>query len=229
MYTYPQGFPMHESFRRRHLPHWHKPNACYFVTTCLAGSIPARGLLTVRTAADRVVGPRPSDPTALARWRRERDRQIFLRREFCLDTAPSVRWFDNPVLARIARDALTFHAGSRYELHAYVVMPSHIHCVLSPSRAWEARLNAAAGAPASPLATIMHSLKSFIAHECRKAIALRGPFWQSESYDRVVRSELEMERVVRYVEFNPVKARLCACPEAWEFSSAANRARGQEP
>jgi REP element-mobilizing transposase RayT len=47
-----------------------------------------------------------------------------------------------------------------------------------------------------------------------------GAFWQSESYDRVVRDEEEFEQVVQYVEFNPVKAGLCRQSEEWEFSSA---------
>src|SRR5437867_1831362 len=34
-----------ETIRRRNLPHWDVANAAYFVTTCLEGSIPARGLL----------------------------------------------------------------------------------------------------------------------------------------------------------------------------------------
>ena len=36
-----------EIVRRRHLPHWDVPGAAYFVTTCLDGSIPARGLLEI--------------------------------------------------------------------------------------------------------------------------------------------------------------------------------------
>ena len=36
-----------EVFRRRHLPHWDVPHAAYFVTTCLAGSIPAQGFLDI--------------------------------------------------------------------------------------------------------------------------------------------------------------------------------------
>jgi hypothetical protein len=51
-----------EMIRRRNLPHWDVPIAAYFVTVCLDGSIPARGLLDLanyRTELSR--RPRPQD------------------------------------------------------------------------------------------------------------------------------------------------------------------------
>lgn len=42
----------------------------------------------------------------------------------------------------------------------------------------------------------------------------------SESYDHEVRSEAEMERIRRYIELNPVKARLVAEPGQYRWSSA---------
>jgi len=47
------------------------------------------------------------------------------------------------------------------------------------------------------------------------------PFWQYESYDHCIRSTLELNRVIRYVESNPLKAGLVASVEAWRWSSAA--------
>jgi hypothetical protein len=38
---------MEEKFRRRRLPHWDLSGATYFITACLAGSIPAQGLLDI--------------------------------------------------------------------------------------------------------------------------------------------------------------------------------------
>jgi REP element-mobilizing transposase RayT len=46
------------------------------------------------------------------------------------------------------------------------------------------------------------------------------PFWQDESYDRAVRNEAEFQRIVRYIEWNPVKAGLVTTPEAFPWSSA---------
>jgi putative transposase len=55
------------------------------------------------------------------------------------------------------------------------------------------------------------------------------PFWQDESYDRLVRDETEFERIARYIEMNPVNAGLAAAPEDFPWSSArplVNRPQG---
>ena len=46
------------------------------------------------------------------------------------------------------------------------------------------------------------------------------PFWQDESYDRLVRDEKEFERIVHYIEWNPVTAGLATTPEGFAWSSA---------
>ena len=58
------------------------------------------------------------------------------------------------------------------------------------------------------------------------------PFWQDESYDRLVRDEAEFQRITRYIEMNPVKAGLAAKPEDFPWSSAGpihNRPAGWQP
>lgn len=52
----------------------------------------------------------------------------------------------------------------------------------------------------------------------------RGKFWQQESFDRYIRDRKHFVSVVRYIENNPVKARLCKRPEEWPYSSAWFRA-----
>jgi putative transposase len=45
-------------------------------------------------------------------------------------------------------------------------------------------------------------------------------FWQDESYDHWIRSERELQKIIRYVEWNPVKAGLADSVEQWPWSSA---------
>jgi hypothetical protein len=67
----------------------------------------------------------------------------------------------------------------------------------------------------------MQSLKRFTARECNRILHLTGqPFWQDESYDRLVRDLTEFERIVRYIEMNPVNAGLAPAPEDFRWSSA---------
>src|SRR5438874_9522762 len=65
-------------------------------------------------------------------------------------------------------------------------------------------------------------LKGFTAHEANRILYRRGqPFWQDESYDHLVRSGREFERIRGYIETNPVKAGLAAAAERFRWSSAA--------
>jgi putative DNA methylase len=75
----------------------------------------------------------------------------------------------------------------------------------------------------SPLANIMHSLKSYTANRANELLKRTGQFWQHESYDHRVRDNNELERVVDYVRFNPVKAGPCEQPHDWRFCSAFDR------
>src|SRR5437868_13312707 len=64
-----------------------------------------------------------------------------------------------------------------------------------------------------PLAEIMHSLKSYTANRANEILGRSGQFWQHESYDHWVRDDEELERIVAYIAWNPVKANLVREPQ----------------
>lgn len=114
---------------------------------------------------------------------------------------------NDPRIASTVQNALLFFDGRRYRLHAWVVMPNHVHALLTPLAGWE-------------LGQILHFWKSFTANECNKLLGRHGKFWQKESFDRYVRDERHYHNAVAYIERNPVKAGLCEKPEDWRWSSA---------
>jgi hypothetical protein len=73
----------------------------------------------------------------------------------------------------------------------------------------------------------MHSLKRYTARAGNRILSVTDqPFWQDESFDRLVRNEHEFRRIAQYIEMNPVKAGLARAPEDFPWSSArpiANR------
>jgi REP element-mobilizing transposase RayT len=89
-------------------------------------------------------------------------------------------------------------------------MPNHVHLLATPrvsARRW------------------LGPLKGFTAHEANRLLGrCREPFWQDESYDRVVRSDEEFRRIGAYIENNPVKAGLAPTPDSFPWSSAHKRA-----
>ena len=95
----------------------------------------------------------------------------------------------------------------RYQLHCFAIMPNHVHLLVTqrvPATRW------------------LGPLKGFTAHQANQILSRHGhPFWQDESYDRLVRDGQEFRRIQRYIEYNPVKAGLALLPEDYAWSSAA--------
>jgi putative transposase len=206
----------HGVIRRRRLPHWDLPGATYFVTTCLDGSIPAEGLLRLSRMRIANGSPRGADETGA---RADAWKRLFVQCEKWLDEQPAVRFLENSELARIVADAFYFWSGRLYDLLAYVVMPSHVHWVFRPVEQVSNLPHAR-----SPRERIMHSIKRHTARECNRLLGRMGRFWQEESYDHCVRDDGELERIIHYVEHNPVKAGLVKAAEMWANSSARDRA-----
>jgi len=113
-------------------------------------------------------------------------------------------------IAQLVQDAVVHFDGARYDLSAWCVMPNHVHAVFTPR------------GKQSP-ASILHSWKSFTAHQIQKQFGLPMPFWERESFDHLIRCSADWERFILYVEHNPVVASLCGSPEAWPYSSARGR------
>jgi len=68
---------------------------------------------------------------------------------------------------------------------------------------------------------MLHSWKSFTAKKANQILGHAGrTFWQSESYDHLIRDDDDYTRFVAYTINNPVSAGLCAHAEDWQWSSA---------
>jgi REP element-mobilizing transposase RayT len=212
---------MQEKFRRRRLPHWDLPGATYFITACLAGSIPAEGLLDISDYRTSLAKRPKPDRISQDDWKVTCWKQTFARWDEWLNRRPATRHLADPALAAIVVDSFYFFAGERYDLLAYVVMPSHIHWVFKPRREWAEKLSD----DRSPREVIMHSLKLHTALECNERLHLTGAFWQDESHDHCVSDEDELWRIIEYVELNPVKAGLAVSRDVWPFSSGHGRAQ----
>lgn len=205
-------------FRRRNLPHVDAPGGTYFITFCLAGSLSAVGYASItRRWRERALRPPPAG-VASAVWQRQCAAEAFLEVDRLLDGDAAARWLADPRLATAVEACLRHGHGRRYRLVAHVIMPSHCHVVIDTSE------SAARPPGVACRERIMHSIKRHTARECNRLLGRSGAFWQPESYDRLVRDADELEKIVRYVEWNPVVAKLCDRPEQWRFSSAHRRA-----
>jgi REP element-mobilizing transposase RayT len=112
-----------------------------------------------------------------------------------------------------AQDAILQHClhdnGKRYDLHAAVVMPDHVHLMLTPLRDEK-------GWPYS-LPTILKQLKGTTARTINKLLDSNGPVWQEESFDHVLRSQESLEEKLEYIRQNPVRRGSVKRPEDYKW------------
>jgi putative transposase len=120
-------------------------------------------------------------------------------------------WLKLPGIAACVTE--TIQGGERlralYDLVAFVVMPNHVHLLIDPK------------APAPKITQYLKGVSAKRANELLGRIGQR--FWQHESFDRWVRSPKERVNIIRYIEFNPVRANLALEPHLFPYSSAFTR------
>ena len=128
------------------------------------------------------------------------------RIEAALDQGHGACWLQRPEIATLVRGALCHFNGDRYRLHGWVIMPNHVHVLVTPLGDHS-------------LSGVVHSWKSYTATQANKLLGRRGPFWHADYFDRFMRDEGHFVTTLEYIHGNPVKAGLCADPSAWEWTS----------
>ncbi len=193
----------------------------------------------LRWAASSERGGTDPDPEEVADEKLQFHRLWFKKFEELLDRATTgPLWLKEERIADIVGEALRNRDGTVSRLDAYCVMPNHVHTVFAPfltealtkelaDKAIHRKENRhhqflPAGADKDEikfvLASIMQSIKGWTARQCNLALERRGQFWQHESFDHVIRDQVEWERIVNYVVNNPVKAGLAENWRDWKWS-----------
>lgn len=111
------------------------------------------------------------------------------------------------LMAQFAREAGT-------AVWAYCLMPNHVHLVMVPGE--EDGLRAALGEAHRRYTRHVNFQRGW-----------RGHLWQ-ERFHSFVMDEAYLLATVRYVERNPVAAKLCRHPADWRWSSACAHLRGRD-
>jgi REP element-mobilizing transposase RayT len=127
----------------------------------------------------------------------------------------------HPAIADMVVEAIHYNAThlEHYVLHAFVVMPNHVHLLATPALA---------------LPKLTKSLKGITSKRANTILAMTGScFWQEESYDHLVRNVREFEKIPElyqsYIEENPVRAGLVREANEYRWSSAGWVTRGSAP
>ncbi len=119
------------------------------------------------------------------------------------------RWTLPDRARELVVEHLTRDHRVRYHLHAAVVMPDHVHALLTPNRD--------ANGDTFGLAEIVQSVKSTSAHSVNRALGRTGRVWQPEYVDRLLRSDESVLQKGEYICANPVRAGLVARDDDWPW------------
>ena len=173
---------------RGHLPHWNQFGKLQFVTFRLADSLPQDKLAELRADKEAFERQHPRP------WSSDTESEYYRHFGSAID-----RWLDAgygacclrfPFVRKIVEDALMHFDGQRYRIHAFVIMPNHVHVLVEPMAEYT-------------MAEILKSWKGFTATEINKVLGTTGALWMHESYDRIIRDEEHYSHVLQYIANNP--------------------------
>jgi len=201
---------------RRYLPHLEIQNSSYFVTFRLAGSVPLKVIENWKSEREEILKLALSNRRSLSEHEKQRLKFLFCAKiDDYSDKGRGDCWLENPGIAQLVVNALRYFDSQRYNLHAWCVMPNHVHVVFT--------VISDGAETDSDLDRILHSWKSFTSHEANKILARSGTFWQSEYYDHLIRCNEDFGHCVEYTLQNPVKAGLCSHWDQWPWSGCSEK------
>ncbi len=193
----------YKNFYHRNLPHIQPEGATLFVTSRLANSLPVE--VVERLHREKEQTYLELEKVADKKERKEKayleERRFFGKWDDALGKSDTdIKYLSDPRIADLVSESLRYRDNKVYELIAFCIMPNHKHTVFKPLEESKGKYY--------PLSKIMHSLKRYTAREANLLLGRNGAFWQHENYDHFVRDEAELERIIKYVLYNPVKAGL---------------------
>ncbi len=175
------------------LPHWKQDQAAYFVTYRLHDSVPGMLMNTWREERDQWCEehPRPWSTYTEAEYHKLFSSVI----DRHLDDGHGSCLLREPANAEILAGAFRYYDQRNYLLHAWVIMPNHVHVLLSPGES-------------DSLNRIVAGWKRFTGTRINARTGASGAFWQKDYFDRLIRDWDHFMNVARYIRRNPIKAKL---------------------
>jgi putative transposase len=107
--------------------------------------------------------------------------------------------------AQLLIDALGHYRGSAYRLHEFVIMPDHVHVLLTPLTSLE---------------KAVQSIKGGFSYRVKKELGSNIEVWQKGFADHRIRDASDYRLHIIYIRQNPVKEHSCDCADDYPYSSA---------
>jgi putative transposase len=116
--------------------------------------------------------------------------------------------FQSERMALLLLETLSgYRAQGKFQLHEFVVMPNHVHLLVTPGR--EVALERA-----------VQFIKGGFSFRAGRELGFRGEIWQRGYVDHRIRDFADYVSHREYIHMNPVRAHLCESAAAFAYSSA---------
>jgi putative transposase len=102
----------------------------------------------------------------------------------------------------------TNRSQSRFRLHAFVIMPNHVHVLFTP-------------AFDIPLERSVQFIKGGFSFRARRELDFWRAVWQAGYTEHRITDRKDFEDHLRYIHQNPVRAKLVSLADEFPFSSAS--------
>lgn len=168
------------------LPHWQQGECVTFVTFRLADSLPSEKISEYEDLKQifEINNPKPWSSEIIDLYSSTIGDKI----DYWLHQSHGSCILSNSYCRNILAETLFYNDGVKYNLHAFVIMPNHVHILFSPL---------------DNLPAILHSLKRYSARHINSYLIRNGRLWQKESFDHLVRSKEKFEEYITYIKENP--------------------------
>ncbi|MCB5271692.1 MAG: transposase [Candidatus Cloacimonetes bacterium] len=203
----PEPIEMH----RRYLPHYQEPGQIISLTWRLEGGLPQQIMATVqemKVLMAKLIS-KPNEATKQEIYHKYHetilryDAQLGKHKSAGLDLC-------QPKIASIITTAFHFYDAKLYDLHAFCVMPNHVHLLVRPK--------VQANGDFAHLSEIVRRLKSYTAKQIIATGIQTKTVWRADYFDRFIRDEKDYNFTVEYILNNPLKAELAERQRDWPFS-----------
>jgi putative transposase len=104
-------------------------------------------------------------------------------------------------------ETIMHYGQSGYALHAFVIMPDHLHLLITPS---------------GTLERAVQLLKGGFSFRARKEFDWHGEIWQPSFTDHRIRDEEDWNRHLHYIRSNPLEAKLARESSSYVFMGFPN-------
>ena len=150
-----------------HLPHWYQPEKTVFITFRLADSLPASKRKEITIELLNI------EEEINKENKKARQKAIMNKMEQWLNNGYGSCLLAQSEIRNIVEKSLRYFDDKEWHLHAFVIMPNHIHI-------------------------LANNVKSYTQH-CVQTEHL----WQKGAFDHTVRNEESFKKIINYIADNP--------------------------